>query len=382
MFGADLLDLCMHFVTFLSRLFAVRALVATVAAAQPATAPVEEISQAAVQSAFQILSRDYIRREDLTFEHLNRVALEGLLHRLDFGAELVKLASDRVPPQRANVAEVVVPGVAYLRLRRWDAEGVASCRHWLKEWAATLALKHLILDLREPLPSGEFLPAGDLLQCFLPTGQLLFKLKQLGRGAARGKDELSVSSTEPLWKERLLVLLDEDANNQAETVAAVLQLQHRAMVLGGPSRGATVRYDTVPLDGNWALRFASAEMLLANDRSLFRKGLVPDLFIPFDLEVKRKQFNSDPLRELIKETPRLRFNEAALVHRQNPELTDFILRSKGEELPTDRAKPADPVLQRAVDLCLTTDHLAEQRMEWQSAAPPEKSEVKKGQPVD
>ncbi len=50
---------------------------------------VNGLSQSSLQTAFQILRRDYIRHDDLTFEELNRAALEGLLERVKFSAELV-----------------------------------------------------------------------------------------------------------------------------------------------------------------------------------------------------------------------------------------------------------------------------------------------------
>src|SRR6187402_113950 len=73
------------------------------------------LPQNAIQSAFQVLRRDYIRREDLSFEELNRAALQGLLERLDFGATIVALKTDARPATAGVHAEFLGPDIAYVR---------------------------------------------------------------------------------------------------------------------------------------------------------------------------------------------------------------------------------------------------------------------------
>src|SRR3954469_17415255 len=73
------------------------------------------LSQNAIQSAFQMLRRDYIRREDLSFEELNRAALQGLLERLDFGAEITPADVPTKAPAAKVHAEFLAPGIAYMR---------------------------------------------------------------------------------------------------------------------------------------------------------------------------------------------------------------------------------------------------------------------------
>src|SRR6187397_2536935 len=75
----------------------------------------DALPQNAIQSAFQILRRDYIRREDLSFEELNRAALQGLLERLEFGAEIVGRDAQEKPAAPAVLSEFLAPGIAYMR---------------------------------------------------------------------------------------------------------------------------------------------------------------------------------------------------------------------------------------------------------------------------
>ena len=327
-----------------------------------ATPPVDEVSQAAIQSAFQILRRDYIRREDLTLEQLNRAALRGLLERLDFGAELIKNDAS-APTVESHVAtEVLTPRIACLRPGAFTSEEVAPMRTALGKFKEQGA-EHVLLDLRSPAAPGDFETAAAMLELFLPKGLLLFKLRQLGAGEAQPM----LSRRDPAWSGSLTVLVDGETNNLGETIAAVLRQQKRAVLVGSPTRGATVRYETVPIEAGWRLRFARAEVLLADDSSVFRRGLKPDLAVNLDAKAKHNLFTAPTMKAGIFEVARPRFNEAALVSNKNPELDDYIRRSGGEVMSYDNPGKHDAVLQRAVDMLMSRDQFERSRLDWQKS---------------
>ena len=321
--------------------------------------PVDEVSQAAIQAAFQILRRDYIRREDLTLDQLNRAALHGLLERLNFGAELIKSDPTAPAPESRVINGSLTSRIACLRPVALVEKVIAPMEAALRKFKDQ-GVEHLILDLRSPAPPGEFETAAAMLELFMPKDQMLFKLKQLGAGDA----QIMVSRREPIWTGSLIVLVDNETNNLGETIAAVMHSQKRALLLGSPTRGATVRYETVPIEAGWQLRFARAEMLLPDDSSVFRKGLKPDLSVPFNSTVKHTVFKIAALKPSVFEQARARFNEAALVASRNPELDDYIRRSSGEVMSYDQPAPHDTVLQRAVDLFIANDHFAASVLDW------------------
>ena len=325
-----------------------------------AVPPVDEVSQAAIQSAFQILRRDYIRREDLTLDQLNRAALHGLLERLSFGAELIKADAAALPPESRVVTESLTPHIACLRPSALSDQEVAPMREALLKFKEQ-GIEHLVLDLRSPAVPGDFETAAAMLELFLPKGLLLFKLKQLGAGDAQPM----LSRRDPAWTGNLVVLIDGETNNLGETVAAVLHQQKRALLVGASTRGGTVRYETVPIESGWKLRFARAEVLLPDDSSVFRKGLKPDLAVTLDAKQKRDLFAMSAMKPTVFEVARPRFNEAALVSGKNPELDDYIRRSVGEVMTYDVPAPHDSVLQRAVDLLLARDHFSTSKLDWQ-----------------
>jgi C-terminal processing protease CtpA/Prc len=140
----------------------------------------------------------------------------------------------------------------------------------------------LVLDLRSPCADADFDAAAEMLDLFVPPAEVLFKLQQVGRSDA----ELFLSRETALWSEPVVVLIDCDSCNVAETIAAVLKDRGAALLMGQPTRGATVRFETQPIDSEFSLRFARAEMLLPDGTSLFRKGLVPEFPVAMDAETK------------------------------------------------------------------------------------------------
>ncbi len=343
---------------------------------------VDQLPQSSLQSAFQILRRDYIRRDELTFEELNRAALQGLLERLSFSAHLVPLGQDAAPSKPRVHAEFLSPDIAYIRPETFG-EGEAVI--FDKELAriAEQKARHLILDLRATKVPGSFDEAALILQCFVPQGELMFKLKQIGREEA----ELFISRREPLWKERVVVLTDGETSNAAEAVAAGLQHRNLALIIGEPTRGQAVRYTEVKLDDKVALRYADAEMLLPDGSSIFKKGLTPMIVVRASSDEKWETIDGSrdkSLKPFVTDRVRSRFNEAALVGEKNPELDDYVSRAAGKPLPGDGGQVRDVVTQRALDVLLAGDFTAGAKIKWEAAssgAEPARPVVPKAEPA-
>lgn len=323
-----------------------------------------ELSQAGVQTAFQILRRDFIRSRELTAERLSATALEGLLTALDVGAQVVRWEPDdgskKADPMVHTLA--LAEGVGWVRPVTFHRDEVAMVEKALVgfEGAGCTAV---ILDLRSPAAEGEFEVAAALVDLLVPGGESLFRLRQAGAAAG----EVFVSSRPPVWSGDVLVLVDERTNNVGEAVAAVLRHLSRAILLGEPTKGAAVRYQTLPLDATHALRYASAEMLLPDGTTLYQKGIKPDFEVAFaDEERERTErlFQQGRVRELVFEIARVRFNEAALVARRNPEIDSYLRRSLGQVDAADKPALVDPVIQRAVDLVLGGDRLRRFDLKW------------------
>ncbi|MDB6003392.1 MAG: peptidase, partial [Prosthecobacter sp.] len=290
------------------------------------------------------------------------------LQRLDFGAELVPRTSEAKSGALTGVqAELLTPQTGYLRPREFTQRETKELEQHLREFVDK-RVGHLILDLRSPAPPGDFNDAADMLSLFVPKGEVLFKMKQMGQTTA----EVETNAREPVWTQPLLVLVDDETNNLGETLAAVLRQRKQALLIGAATRGGAVRYETVPVDAEWSLRFARAEVLLTDDSSVFKKGLQPDFAISMPTSLKRQVYHCTDDKDVkgsIIDKPRARFNEAALVANTNPELDSYLRRSAGQALPEDAPRPSDTVLQRAVDLITTRALFQSAKIDWNRKAP-------------
>ena len=336
------------------------------AEAEPSARPVDDLSQTAVQSAFQVLRNEYIRRDDLNFDELNRAALQGLLSRLDLGAELIRRDEKVAQPVSGLHSELLTPDIAYVRPQAFAEGEVTQMEMALKQFAEQ-KVKWLVLDLRAPSAPGSFDVAAAMLDFFVPRGEVIFKMKQMGRDDA----ELTLSKTDVLWDSPVVLLIDGETGNVGEAIAAVLHQRGRAFLVGSPTRGATVRYETVTIDDHWSLRFARAELLLADGSSIFKKGLKPEFPMTLEAETKQSIFK-DTLGGSIKphvfDKARLRYNEAALVARKHPELDAYIRRSAGESISGDEMPERDTVIQRAVDMLESSQFLRASKLKWDKAS--------------
>lgn len=327
-------------------------------AAAPATAAastIDALDQAALQETFRLLRTNYIQRDAMTLEELNRAALAGLLARLDFGAEIVPLAPTSSSPDPAAapptvISEQLADTIGYVRPTAYSLDVMPAFD------AALASLPQgstttLILDLRTPGPPAEFAVAAQMLERFLPEGQPLFSVEKTNDPAPRHFR----STGPPRWNGPLLLLIDDDCTNAAETIAAVLQRTLHTPLIGSPTRGRTMQYETAPLSATHGLRFASAEMRLPDGTSLFRKGLAPAFIVTGVSGAKADVFarqGQEGVKQFITHWQRPRFNEAALVAGTAPELPYQVAQSARQVSPYDSPPLQDRPLQVAVDVLI------------------------------
>jgi hypothetical protein len=330
---------------------------ATSAAAAAEPSPIDSLDQAALQETFRLLRTNYVQRDALTLEELNRAALDGLLKRLDFGAEMVPIepaAPDSEPA--LLVSEKLTDALGYVRPSTFSLEELPAFDAALRTLRDAKA-GTLILDLRTPAPQGEFVVAAQILGRFLPPDQLLFSLQK----PDDPHPQQFRSKEAALWTGKIVLLIDEEANNVAETIAAVLQSMLHPPIFGSATRGRTMEYQTAPISRTHALRFASAEMRLPDGTSLFRKGLAPTIPAAFDPDAKHRSFAAqatEGVKKFINSPERPRHNEQALVARTAPELPFDLAQASGKPTEFDKPPLHDRVLQQAVDVLETQAFLA------------------------
>lgn len=320
--------------------------------------PLETLNQGQLQEAFRVLSRHYIEHESLTYERINKAALEGLMRRLSFGAELIPKGTvpegDEIP--LSYHTEIIPEGVVYIRPVTFDEEEVSRTAAELRKHAKSEEIDTLILDLRSPVPQFEFARAAAFADLFTGRNELLFKIKKPTDQKAR----LFLSKEDTLWKKRLIVLIDRETSSVAETVAAVLDYHGSCFFIGQKTTGRAVQYEQVSLNEDTLLRFASAEVLLPDDRRLFRNGVEPDLESVTPPKKKRRIFEASEengLARYVFDKERPRMNEAALVAGTDPELEYYLAKHAGETTAFDKTPLQDRALQTALESLVAIDFI-------------------------
>ena len=144
-------------------------------------------------------------------------------------------------------------------------------------------LKGLVLDLRND-PGGllseavrvadQFLSHGVIVSTRgrLPTQQMVFKA--------------TPDTTVPDCP--VIVLVNQGSASASEIVAAALQDNKRALVVGMPTFGKGSVQSIIPLGANGALRLTTARYYTPNGRQIQAKGITPDIIVPFRPPPKTK----------------------------------------------------------------------------------------------
>ncbi len=319
---------------------------------------IDQMPQNSLQEAFRHLKSDYIKKETLTYDELNRAALQGLLERLDFGATLLTKSSRAARNSPFHfLAQEITSQAAYVRPGQFNSKEVEQLDKALNTFNVNPKLHTLILDLRSPQAQADFEIAAQILSRFLPADHLLFKNKR----PDQERPHLFFSKGAPQrWGRNLILLIDRETGNAGEIIAAVLKQRTGCLIIGEKTPGLTVEYRDVSLGENRILRYAIAEIVLDDDTSLFQKGVSPDLLAPFDKKSKHSVFKKGEktkLKSFIFESQRPRLNEAALVAGTDPELDYYLDQTAGRTTAFDKKPLQDRTLQQAIDYLTTTQFL-------------------------
>ena len=221
-------------------------------------------------------------QEQLAAEAGTKVDLE-LFRRGEARSVSLVLAPFAPPAPTLSTAE----GAAMLRIPTFDA-GTASAIESLLAKAGDAAKAGLLVDLR-----GVF--TGDPEAAYAAAE--LFVDGELGSLRARGADlQTWKAGRKPIWRGRLVVLVDRGTLGAAEILASVLRQQAKAELVGERTFGHAGRQAWADLAAGGRLLYTDA-FYTGPDRAPIRDGLAPDVKVD---ERSRTLLDKDvPMRELI-----------------------------------------------------------------------------------
>jgi carboxyl-terminal processing protease len=132
-----------------------------------------------------------------------------------------------------------------------------------------------VIDLREN-PGGLLDQAIEVADAFLDHGEIV---------SQRGREKTDIERYyakpgDDAHGLPIVVLVDAGSASAAEIVAAALQDQHRALVLGERSFGKGSVQTLLPLTDNTALRLTTARYYTPSGRSVQEGGVEPDVAVP------------------------------------------------------------------------------------------------------
>jgi carboxyl-terminal processing protease len=156
--------------------------------------------------------------------------------------------------------------MGYLRITSFGDETAAELKRAV-QWLVDHDMQGLILDLRDD-PGGLLPAAIGACDLFIPSGVIVST-----RGRDGGKlDSWQASGKGPFTKFPMVVLVNQFSASASEIVAACLQDQHRATIVGQRTYGKGTVQRVIELDdGRGALKLTTASYWRPSNKNIHRR---------------------------------------------------------------------------------------------------------------
>jgi C-terminal peptidase prc len=135
-------------------------------------------------------------------------------------------------------------------------------------------LAGIVLDLRNN-QGGLLEEVVALADLFIDAGQLFYVR---GRSVA-DMERFYAHKNKLRYRKPVVVLVDKVTASGGEIIAAVLQHQKRAHIMGEKTMGVVDIQTVLPIGPNAAIRLTTQEVYLPDDRILGNEGVTPDIIL-------------------------------------------------------------------------------------------------------
>ena len=173
-------------------------------------------------------------------------------------------------------ARVEAGNIGYLRVAGFDGGTATSLTNAVQDLRQQAGNKLIgfIVDLRNN-PGGSFDAAVAVADAFIDKGDIVVVK---GRKPVSLK-RISATPGDVAQGMPIVVLINGGTAREAELVAAGLQDNRRAVLLGTKSFGESSIESLIPLQGNGAIRLTTARFMTPSGQRIQGKGLTPDLIV-------------------------------------------------------------------------------------------------------
>lgn len=321
----------------------------------------QQLSEAQVDRALDAIWQKTPSEEKRSADFTKRAALEAYLQKLGPGTTVVA-GVDALEPQKESDfpplhfhSELLPGNTGYIRMGSFLSNLPDKLDPVLRDFSQTGA-RNLILDLRATPPQGTLDLVAGIAGCFLPAATPLFTQRE-----SDGSSEVVQTKRSAVARFRTVVLTGSRTGGPVEVLAAVLRASGGATIIGVSTQGRAADFDVVPLGGGAFLRLPVREASVAGAPGLFPDGVHPDIVCSATPEAVDtallRAAKEGRVAPLLKQTPRTRLNEAALVAGENPEMEAWIQSQMTKGKERTEPVPRDAALFLAMDFLTAWDSL-------------------------
>jgi len=232
-----------------------------------------------------------------------------------------------VIPLKSIRAKILEPGFGYIRVTRFLTDTSRNAVEAILDLGKETKLKGLVLDLRNN-PGGLLDQALRLSDLFLEEGTII-----LTKGRIKQNNNTYTAIPGYQYDFPIVVLVNAGSASGTEVVAAAMQDNNRALIIGNQTFGKGSIQTVYPLKDGSALRITTSEFYTPKGVEIQQMGIIPDLVLE-----SSKQEDIEREKDLAKAIPRKQ------THRENRETIHIQLEQEKE----------DDVISLAVDILKKT----------------------------
>ncbi|BBB15493.1 carboxy-terminal protease [Candidatus Rickettsiella viridis] len=196
---------------------------------------------------------------------------------------------------RSVKGRLLEPNLAYIRISSFQESTRKDLDNLINQLQhkQKTPLKGLILDLRNN-PGGLLTSASDVANAFLDPNKMGYHhvIVYTQGQTPEANMKLTAKPNDQIYREAMIVLINQGSASGAEIVAGALQDNKRAVILGTKSFGKGSVQTVIPLDETSALKLTTALYYTPSGRSIQAAGILPDITLD---ELKVSTVDEDPV---------------------------------------------------------------------------------------
>jgi len=185
-----------------------------------------------------------------------------------------RIVRDIIKIKDIKEASILEDSIGYIRLVEFRENTPGDLQSAL-EGLKKEGMNALILDLRNN-PGGLLDTSVKVTDMFLPGGEIIVSTK--GRRASQNLKFISRSPW-AIVDLPMVVLINEGSASGSEIVAAALQDNKRAIILGTKSFGKGSVQTIIPLNDGSAMRLTTSKYFTPSGKQIHGEGVIPDIIV-------------------------------------------------------------------------------------------------------